>query len=198
MEENQKVKEEGMLVPSNEYFSAGVHIGTKNKTKYMEKYIFKVRPDGLAILDIQKVDERLKLVINYLSKYEPDEILIVCKKENGKKPLKLLNAATGIKVMVGRYIPGMLTNVQYKDFIEPKVVLITDKWHDKQALKDALKSDAVIIAMCNSHDTTNNIDIALPCNNRGQKSLALLYYLIAKGYAKARGMPFEYKKEQFM
>ncbi|RLG88717.1 MAG: 30S ribosomal protein S2, partial [Thermoprotei archaeon] len=48
-----------LLVPLDVYLSAGVHIGTHICTKHMEKFVFRVRPDGLYILDIRKVDERL-------------------------------------------------------------------------------------------------------------------------------------------
>ncbi len=196
--EKQSVKEEGMLIPSDDYLSAGTHIGTKRKSKKMMKFIYKVRPDGVAIFNIQKIDDRLRLVTEYLNKFKPDEILIVCKRDNGAKALKMLSLATGIKVITGRYTPGTMTNPNNSSFIEPKVVVITDTWYDKQALSDAFKSGAMIIALVNSNGLANNIDLMLPCNNRGKKSVPLIYWIIAREYAKAHKIPFEYSKENFI
>ncbi len=194
----QVIKEEGMLVPSDDYLSAGVHIGTKRKNKFMSKFIYKIRPDGLAIFNVQKINERLKIISDYLSKFKPEEILFVCKRDSGFKPLKMLNHATGIKVITGRYLPGTLTNPNNDGFFEPKVVVVTDVWHDKQALTDAVKSGAVIIALCNSNSSINKVDVILPCNNRGHKSLALIFWIIAREYTKVKGLPFNFSKESFI
>jgi len=193
-----KAPAENTLVPSDDYLSSGVHIGTKNKSKFMKSYIYKIRSDGLAIFDVQKIDERLRTIGQYLAKFKPDDILIVCKRDNGAKPLKMLSLATGINTVTGRYLPGTLTNPNNDYFMEPKVVMVTDAWYDKQALIDATKSGAVIISLCNSNSNLTNIDIALPCNNRGHKSLALIYWIIAREYAKANKMKFEFEKEKFV
>ena len=51
----------------------------------MEPFIYKTRPDGLSVLNIQKIDERIRTMVNFLAQYEPSEILIVCRRENGWK-----------------------------------------------------------------------------------------------------------------
>lgn len=190
--------EENLLVKSDDYLSAGVHIGTKFRNKLMSDYIYKIRNDGLAIFNIQKIDEKLRLICNYLSKFNPEEIIIFSKRNTAAKPLKMINHTTGIKTIIGRYLPGSLTNPNNDEFMEPKVVIITDKWYDKQALTDSIKSGAVIITLCNTNTVTNNMDIVMPCNNKGQKSLSLIYWIIAREYAKAKGIPFEYEKEKFI
>ncbi len=197
-DDSKEQSNNNLLIPSDSYLSNGVHIGIKSKSKDMNDFIFKIRPDGLVIFNIQKIDERLRTIIKFLSKFSPDEILIVSKRENGKKPLEMLSHATGIKTIVGRYLPGTMTNPNNDYFIEPKVVIITNTWYDKQALADAVKSGAVIISLCNSNCVRKNIDIILPCNNRGRKSLSLIYWLIAREYAKARGLEFNYSLEKFM
>jgi len=193
-----KPKKDDYLVPSDDYLSAGVHIGTKSRTKFMSNFIYKIRSDGLAIFDVQKIDNRLRVLTKYLAKFDPEEILIVAKRDNAAKPLKMLSMATGINTVTGRYLPGMLTNPNNDDFIEPKVVMVTDTWYDKQVIKDALSSGAVIIALCNTQTPTTNIDVAIPCNNKGHKSLALVYWIIAREYAKAHKMKFEFEKEKFV
>ena len=193
-----KTPTEKTLVPSDDYLSSGVHIGTKNKNKVMKDYIYKIRSDGLAIFDVQKIDDRLRTIGQYLAKFKPEEILIVCKRDNGAKPLKMLKLATGINTVTGRYLPGTLTNPNNDYFMEPKVVMLTDAWYDKQALIDATKSGAVIISLSNSNSNLINIDISLPCNNRGHKSLALIYWIIAREYAKANKIKFEFEQEKFV
>ena len=88
-------EQDNLLIDSNEYLKSGIHIGTKFKTKYMANFIYKTRPDGLSVLNLKKIDERLRLAINLLGHYEPEQILIVCRRENGWKPLKALNKTTG-------------------------------------------------------------------------------------------------------
>ncbi len=36
--------ENKLLVPNDTYLKAGIHIGTKFKTRYMEEFIYKTRP----------------------------------------------------------------------------------------------------------------------------------------------------------
>ncbi|KYC48146.1 MAG: 30S ribosomal protein S2 [Candidatus Methanofastidiosum methylothiophilum] len=44
-----------MLVPLDLYLASGIHIGTTQKTRDMERYIFRIRQDGLYILDINDI-----------------------------------------------------------------------------------------------------------------------------------------------
>ncbi|MBW2997369.1 30S ribosomal protein S2, partial [Candidatus Woesearchaeota archaeon] len=71
--------EEQLLVPIDNYLKAGIHIGTKFRTKYMDNFIYKTRPDGLYVLNLQKIDERLSIAAKFLAGYEPEEILVVCR-----------------------------------------------------------------------------------------------------------------------
>ncbi len=193
----KKKIEANTLVPLETYLSAGIHIGTNRKTKYMSKYIYNIRPDGLSILNISQIDERLRILAEFISKLEPDDLLVVARRENAKKAVKMFNKATGIKVMVGRYLPGTLTNPNFENYVEPKVILINDVWYDKQALKDALSARIMIIALCDTNNNTNNVDFVVPCNNKGRKSLGLIYYILAREYCKAKKLDFPYKLEQF-
>ena len=176
------------LVPLEEYIKAGVHIGTRIKTKDMKRYIAKIRRDGLAIIDITKTDEKLKVVSRLLSRYEPNEILIVGRRETAKKPLQMVNKYTKILTYPGRYPPGLLTNVSLKDFVDVEVVIVTDPILDKNALLDAYRTGKIIVGLVDTNNTLRYIDLAIPCNNRGAKSLALIYYLLAREYLRNRGI----------
>ncbi len=179
---------EELLMPSDDYLKSGIHIGTKFKTKYMANFIYKTRPDGLSVLNIQQIDERIKYAINLLSHYAPEEILVVSRRENGWKPVKLFGQLTGAKVFAGRYPPGIMTNPNLENFLEAKIVLVTDPWPDKNAVNDAIKIGIPVIALCDTNNQSNNLDLVVPCNNKGKKSLGLFFYVLTKNYMVKRGM----------
>jgi len=179
---------EQLLVPNDEYLKSGIHIGTKFKTKYMSNFIYKTRPDGLSVLNVQQIDARIRTLIKFLSQYEPQNIMIAARRENGWKPAKIFSEMTGVKVYTGRYPPGILTNIQLKKFTETKLLLVTDPWPDRNAVDDAFKMGIPIIGLCDTNNQSNNLDFVMPCNNKGKKSLGLLFYLLTKGYLENRGM----------
>lgn len=194
--------EEEFLVPQETFLKAGIHIGTKFKTKYMEKFIYKTRPDGLSVLNLQKINDRIRLASKFLANYAPEDILIVSRRENGWKPVKVFGNVTTIRVVAGRYPPGILTNPELKNYIETKVILVTDSWPDRNVIKDALQVGIPVIALCDTNNQANNIDLVVPCNNKGKKSLGLFFYILAKEYLKLRGVikndsEFKYKEEDF-
>jgi len=179
---------ESLLVPTDQYLKAGIHIGTKFRTKYMEKFIYKTRPDGLSVLNLQQIDERIRICANFLSHYTPEEIIVVSRRENGWKSIRMLSKLTGIRVFAGRYPPGILTNPNLDKFIEAKIILVTDSWPDRNVISDAMKIGIPVIALCDTNNQSNNIDLVVPCNNKGKKSLGLFFWILAKEYMKKRGM----------
>ncbi len=181
-------EQEMLLIESNEYLKSGIHIGTKFKTKYMADFIYKTRPDGLSVLNLKKIDERIGLVANLLSQYAPGDILIISRRENGWKALKILTRLTGIRVITGRYPPGILTNTGLETFTEPKIVMVCDPWPDKNAVDDANRVGIPVIALCDTNNQPNNVDLVIPCNNKGKKSVGLIFYLITREFMRKKGM----------
>jgi small subunit ribosomal protein S2 len=181
-------KQQQFLAPQDVYLKSGIHIGTKFKTKYMEQFIYKTRPDGLSILNLQKIDERIRVAASFLAQYAPEEILVVSRRENGWKPVKALGKETGVKVITGRYPPGMLTNPSLDIYSESKIILVTDSWPDRNAIVDANKIGIPVMALCDTNNQSNNIDLVIPCNNKGKKSLGLFFFILAKEYLKKKGL----------
>lgn len=179
---------EELLVPIETYLQSGVHIGAKYKTGFMKPYIYKVRPDGLCVLNIAKINERLKLAAKFLANYEPDKILVICRRDNGHKAVKSFARITGANAIAGRYLPGTLTNPTFPEHIEPEVVVISDPWLDRQAVKDAVRINIPVVGLCDTNNSIENIDLVIPCNNKGSKSLALIYYILTKEYLRNRGV----------
>ncbi len=185
---------EQYLVPVDEYLKVGLHIGTKFRTKSMEQFIYKIRPDGLSVLNIQKINERLETAGRLLSYYNPEDILIICRRENGWSSVEMFSKVTGIRVFGGRYPPGILTNTNLKDFIETKLILVADPFPDKNVVDDAARIGIPVIALCDTNNELANVDLVVPCNNKGKKSLGLVFWVLAREYLKLRGLIKDYKE----
>jgi small subunit ribosomal protein S2 len=185
------------LILKKDYLSAGIHIGMKSRNKDMERFIYKVREDGLAVLNLRMLDERIRIASKFLSKI--DSILVVGRKTNAHDPIrKFSEVVEGVKIIIGRFMPGTLTNPNYKEFIEPDVVILTDPLSDHQALREAVDSRIPVVGLCDTFNETRNIDFVIPCNNKGKKSLALTYWILAREINKNRGKKeFKYKIEDF-
>jgi len=186
MAEEQQTEE--LLLDSNEYLKSGIHIGTKFKNKYMANFIYKTRPDGLSVLNLKEIDKRLQLAANLLAKYEPKDILIVSRRENGWKGLKKLHQLTGIRVITGRYPPGILTNTNLETFWEPRIILVCDPWTDKNAVQDAATMGIPVIGLCDTNNQANDVDLVVPCNNKGKKSVGLVFYILAREFMRRKGL----------
>jgi len=185
------------LVPQDSYLKSGIHIGTKFRTKYMEPFIYKTRPDGLSVLNLQKIDERLKLAANVLAQYDPKDILVVSRRENGWKAVNAFGRATGSQVFAGRYPPGILTNPALDNYIETKIILVTDSWPDRNAIKDAMAIGVPVVALCDTNNQSNEIDLVIPCNNKGKKALGLVFYILAREYLRKKELLGKDKEPSF-
>ena len=196
-EEASEEKESTSLVPIDEYLAAGVHIGTQQKTQNMMNFVYRVRTDGLYVLDIQATDERIRLVANFLSKYDPSRILVVSARQYGQYPATMFAKAIGAKSMVGRFIPGILTNPQLEGFYEPDVIIVTDPTGDAQVIKEAVNTGTPVVALCDTNNMTSNVDLVIPTNNKGRKALSLVYWLLAREITKSNQTPFNYELSDF-
>ncbi|WP_321430703.1 30S ribosomal protein S2 [uncultured Methanolobus sp.] len=185
------------LVPIDEYLAAGVHIGTQQKTENMMKFVYRVRTDGLYVLDIQATDERIKLAAAFLANYDPRRILVVSARQYGQFPAKMFAKAIGAKSMVGRFIPGILTNPKIESFFEPDVVIVTDPTGDAQVIKESVNVGVPVVALCDTNNMTSNVDLVIPTNNKGRKALSLVYWLLAREIAKSNDSMFTYELEDF-
>ena len=193
----EKAKEKKLLVSAEEYKRASVIIGTKVITGYMEQYVYKRRADGLAIIDVEKTDEKIQAAANFLAQFEPKDILIFCKREAGWQPVERFGELFGARTFMRRYPAGVITNPVLPNFFEPKVLMTVDPWIDKNAIFDAMRLGIPVLSICDTNNVTNNLDLVIPANNKTKSSIALIFYLIAKGYAKARDLPFKAKIKDF-
>jgi small subunit ribosomal protein S2 len=185
-EEKQKI--EHSLVPLEKYLESGVHIGSRFKSGEMKKFIYKCRSDGLCVLDITVLNDRIMAAAKFLSHYEPAKVLIVAGRNYAQKPAKKLAELIGAKVIIGRFIPGSLTNPDNENFIEPDVIFTADPPVDGQAIRESIKARIPVISLCDTSNMLKNVDLVIPCNNKGKKALSLIYWLLAREILKQRGI----------
>ena len=190
-------EEADLLIPVDDYLGAGVHIGTQQKTKDMERFIHRVRTDGLYVLDVSMTDRRIRTAADFLANYDPEQILVASSRQYGRFPAEKFAEAVGARARTGRFIPGTLTNPKYDGYIEPDVVVVTDPIGDSQAVKEAITVGIPVIAMCDSNNTTSNVDLVVPTNNKGRKALSVVYWLLANETLDRRGAEPAYALDDF-
>ena len=176
-----------LLIDEDTFLTCGVHIGTKQKSKDMEPYVHKVREDGLRILNVNMTSEKIVKTANFLKEYDPNDVLVVSARQYGWKPAKKFANTCGFNCIAGRFTPGRLTNPEMRYFVEPKIIILTDPAADAQALREAININIPVIAMCDSNNLTSNVDIIIPGNNKGRRSLALIYWLLSREILRSRG-----------
>ena len=190
-------EEADLLIPVEDYLGAGVHIGTQQKTQDMERYIHRVRTDGLYVLDVSKTDSRIRTAADFLANYDPEQILVTSSRQYGRFPAEKFAAAVGARARTGRFIPGTLTNPKYDGYIEPDVLVVTDPIGDAQAVKEAITVGIPVIAMCDSNNGLGNVDLVVPTNNKGRKALSVVYWLLANETLDRRGAEPAYSLDDF-
>lgn len=176
-----------LLVPPELYLEAGVHIGTYVCTKYMKKFVYKARPDGPYILDIRKIDERLRTAAKFIATFNPQSVLSVSSRPYGFTPVQKFSEFIGGRYVIGRFIPGTITNPYLSTHIEAEVLIASDPRVDGQAIEEASKVGIPVIAIASTDAKLSNVDIVIPGNNKGRKSLALIYWLLARQVLRERG-----------
>jgi len=189
--------EADLLIPVEDYLSAGVHIGTQQKTHDMERFIHRVRDDGLYVLDVSQTDSRIRTAADFLENYDPEQILVTSSRQYGRFPAEKFADAIGARARTGRFIPGTLTNPDYAGYIEPDVLVVTDPIGDAQAVKEAITVGIPVIAMCDSNNQVSNVDLVVPTNNKGRRALSVVYWLLANETLDRRNAGTLYELEDF-
>jgi len=181
------VAEEELLMPRDTLLSAGIHIGTRMKTGDMEPFIYRVRPDGLFVLDVKKTDDRIRVAAKFLARFEPAKIAAAAARLYAQEPVRKFCEVTGANPVVGRFIPGLLSNPLYPNRIEPEVVIVSDPRADAQAVKEAASAGIPVVALCSTDNEFSGVDLVIPTNNKGRRALAVIYWLLARQVLRERG-----------
>jgi len=186
-EKIETIGEEELLLPQDTMLSAGIHIGTRMKTKDMVPFIYRVRSDGLFVLDVKKTDERIRAAAKFLARFEPAKIAIVAARLYARSPGEKFCEVVGATPILGRFIPGLLSNPLHPNRIEPNVIIVSDPKADVQAVKEASAVGIPVVALCSTDNDFSDVDLAIPTNNKGRRALAVIYWLLARQILRERG-----------
>ena len=185
--EPEKLPEEELLMPRDTLLSAGIHIGTRMKTGDMEQFIYRVRADGLFVLDVKKTDDRIRVAGKFLARFDPGKVAAAAARLYAQEPVSKFCEVTGATPIIGRFIPGLLSNPLYPNRIEPEVLIVSDPRADLQAVKEAASVGIPVVALCSTDNEFNGVDLVIPTNNKGRRALAVVYWLLAKQTLRERG-----------
>ncbi len=182
--------------------STGIRVGTQVKTKFMEPFITKASPEGLYMLDLDITLEKIKTAAKFINRVGTDKLIVCSGRQYANTPIEKFCEMLDTKKLLGRFLPGTLTNPSLPYYIEPKLVLISDPQVDEQAVIEATNAGIPIIGIANTDNITSKLDVIIPANNRGRKALATVYWLLVRQILIERGElkeddPMKYEIDDF-
>ena len=167
--------------------STGIRVGTNVKTKFMRQFINQESPEGLYMLDVDQTLARIKTAAKFIQRLDIKKVIVCSGREYANTPIEKFCELTGAHIMLGRFMPGTLTNPSLPFYTEPQLILVSDPEIDSQAVIEATNAGIPVIGVANTDNLTSNIDLIIPANNRGRRALATVYWLLAREVLINRG-----------
>ena len=160
--------------------STGIRVGTEVKTKFMIPYIIQANPEGLYLFDLDITLSRIQTAARFIKKFDIEKVIVYSGRVYATTPIEKFCELTGAKKMLGRFMPGTLTNPSLPYYSEPLLIIISDPQVDAQAVTEATNAGIPVIGIANTDNVTSELDLVIPANNRGRKALATVYWLLAR------------------
>ena len=159
--------------------STGIRVGTEVKTKFMIPYITQASPEGLYLFDLDITLSRIETASKFIKKFDMKKVIVYSGRTYANTPIEKFCELTGARKMLGRFMPGTLTNPTLPYYSEPQLIIVSDPQVDAQAVTEATNAGIPVIGIANTDNVTSELDLVIPANNRGRKSLATVYWLLA-------------------
>lgn len=165
------------------------HIGSRNYTHAMERYIHSVGKEGVPIFKIDETYEKIKLAARIIAGIQDlSEVYAISSREFGQRAVVKFAHYTKCSVTSSsRWTPGSLTNYKTKQFKEPKLIIVVDPYADFKPIKEASYCNIPVIALCDTHNNLKYVDLAIPCNNNSTESISMVFWMLAREVLTLRG-----------
>ncbi|KAI5170723.1 small subunit ribosomal protein SAe [Nematocida sp. LUAm3] len=161
--------------------SATCHLGGQSLTHKMSEYAFERRNDKVWVLNLQKTWEKLILAAQIIVSYKNrQDIVVVSSKKFGHKPATMFARAIGATPIIGNFVPGTFTNKSTKSITEPRLLITTDPFTDKQTICEASYINVPCISLANTDNSVELIDCVIPCNNRSPAAIGSIFFILGQ------------------
>ncbi|EGV95141.1 40S ribosomal protein SA [Cricetulus griseus] len=117
----------------------------------MEQYIYKRQSDGICIINLKRMWEKLLLAAQAIVAIEnPGDVRVISSRNTGQRAVLKFAVATGATPIADCFTPGTFTNQIQAAFCDPRLLVVTDPRAGNQPLTEGSYVNLPTISLCNT------------------------------------------------